>query len=171
MTAWHDRTIEERNLLNPAFCAVILWFLAKGYHIEANALDEPQNQLPLTLAFVGSSFVLRGQTRRSLPTTIRTSLPSWVNEYPLHRSAVAKGVEVLRPFVREAIMLGAQQGLLNIVGTAVSANVNAQKRINKYLRQSTPEVQECASRAEFVGRWLMKCGTPSTVLSLLGMQP
>lgn len=171
MTAWHERTIEERNLLNPAFCAVILWFLAKGYRTEADALVEAQSQLPLTLAFVGSSFVLRGQTRRKLPTTIRTSLPSWVCEHPLDRSAVAKGVEVLRPYVREAIMFGTQSGLLGLTGAAVTADDNAQRRINKYVRLSTPEVQECASRAEFVGRWLMKCGTPSTVLSLLGMQP
>lgn len=171
MTAWHDRTIEERNLLNPAFCAVILWFLAKGYRTEADALAESQSQLPLALAFVGSSFVLRGQTRRKLPTTIRTSLPSWVCEHPLDRSAVAKGVEVLRPYVREAIMFGTQSGLLGLTGASVTADDNAQRRINKYVRQSTPEVKECASRAEFVGRWLMKCGTPSTVLSLLGMQP
>lgn len=170
MTAWHDRTIEERNLLNPAFCAVVLWFLTKGYRSEAEELEEPQNQLPLALAFVGSSFVLRGQTRRKLPTTIRTSLPSWVYDHPLDRSAVAKGVEVLRPYVREAILFGTQSGLLGLVGANVAGDTTAQRRINKYLRHATPEVQECASRAEFVGRWLMKCGTPSTVLSLLGMQ-
>lgn len=170
MSVWHDRTIEERNLLNPAFCAVVLWFLAKGYRTEADALDEPQSQLPLALAFVGASFVLRGQTRRKLPTTIRTSLPSWVYDHPLDRSAVAKGVEVLRPYVREAIVFGAQSGLLGLTGAAVADDTSAQRRINKYLRQSTPEVQECASRAEFVGRWLIKSGTPSTVLSLLGMR-
>lgn len=170
MTAWHDRTIEERNLLNPAFCAVVLWFLAKGYRTEAVALEESQCQLPLALAFVGSSFVLRGQTRRKLPTTIRTSLPSWVYDHPLDRSAVAKGVEVLRPYVREAILFGTQSGLLCLVGAKVTDVTAAQRRINKYLRQSTPEVQECANRAEFVGRWLVKCGTQSTVLSLLGMQ-
>lgn len=170
MTAWNERTIEERNLLNPAFCAVILWFLAKGYHTEANTLSEPQNQMPIALAFIGSSFVLRGQTRRTLPTTTRTSLPSWVYENPLHRSAVAKGVEVLRPYVREAIMFGSQQGVLRLAGAELMPDANAKRRINKYLRQATPEVQECASRAEFVGRWLMKSGTQSTVLSLLGMQ-
>ncbi len=171
MKAWEDRTIEERNLLNPAFCAVILWFLAKGYNTEANALSEPQNQMPITLAFVGSSFVLRGQTRRVLPTTTRTSLPGWVTDHPLQRSAVAKGVEVLRPFVREAIMVGTQQGLLDLAGgPTLIADINAKRRINKYLQQATHDVQECASRAEFVGRWLAKSGTPSTVLSLLGMQ-
>ena len=35
MTEWQDRTIEQRNLLNPAFCAVVLWHVAKGYQTEA----------------------------------------------------------------------------------------------------------------------------------------
>lgn len=30
MTEWQARTIEQRNLLNPAFCAVVLWNVAKG---------------------------------------------------------------------------------------------------------------------------------------------
>ena len=30
MTGWQARTIEQRNLLNPAFCAVVLWNVAKG---------------------------------------------------------------------------------------------------------------------------------------------
>lgn len=171
MTAWHERTIEERNLLNPAFCAVILWFLAKGYHKEAQSISEPQDQLPLTLAFVGASFVLRGQTRRTLPSTVRTSLPTWIYDYPMHRSAVAKGVEILRPYIREAIMFGAEQSFLILDGTTLIENPNAHIRINKYLKKTTPEIKECAKRAEFVGRWLIKNGTPSTVLALLGMQP
>ena len=28
MTEWQARTIEQRNLLNPAFCAVVLWIVA-----------------------------------------------------------------------------------------------------------------------------------------------
>ena len=38
MTAWQDRTIEQRNLLNPAFCAVAVWHLARGYATEATTL-------------------------------------------------------------------------------------------------------------------------------------
>jgi hypothetical protein len=171
MTAWHDRTVEERNLLNPAFCAVILWFLAKGYRKEAQSISELQDQLPLILAFVGASFVLRGQTRRTLPSTIKTSLPSWIHDHPLDRSAVAKGVEILRPHIREAIIFGVEQNFLILDGTTLIENTNAQIRINKYLKQTTSEVKECAKRAEFVGRWLIKNGTPSTVLALLGMQP
>ena len=31
MSAWQERTIEQRNLLNPAFCAIAVWHLARGY--------------------------------------------------------------------------------------------------------------------------------------------
>ena len=171
MTAWQDRTIEERNLLNPAFCSVILWFLAKGYNNESSLITYSEEQLPLTLAFVGSSFVLRGQTRRTLPATVRTSLPIWVHENPLQRSAVAKGVEVLRQYVREAVIFGAQQDFLILDGATLIANASAQSRINNYLKYATPEIKECAKRAEFVGRWLIKSGNPSTVLAILGLQP
>ena len=74
MTEWQARTIEQRNLLNPAFCAVVLWNVAKAYQSEAATTNNAAGLLPIELAFVGASFVLRGQTRRQLPSTVRTSL-------------------------------------------------------------------------------------------------
>ena len=74
MSAWQERTIEQRNLLNPAFCAIAVWHLARGYRTEATALDSNAGGLPIALAFVGASLVLRGQTRDQLPRTITSSL-------------------------------------------------------------------------------------------------
>ena len=88
MTAWQDRTIEQRNLLNPAFCAVAVWHLARGYSTEATALGTDQQALPFELAFVGASLVLRGQTREQLPRTITSSLATWVHDHPLERGKV-----------------------------------------------------------------------------------
>ena len=170
MTEWHDRTIEQRNLLNPAFCAVVLWQVAKGYQTEAATGTDATAALPLELAFVGASFVLRGQTRRQLPVTVRTSLATWIQDHPLERSAVAKGVGILRPYVREALMFGAQHGALSMAGRRVVSEPGAAKRINGYLKQSSADVRDCAGQALFVGRWLNKGGTPSTVMAMLGVQ-
>ena len=85
MSAWQERTIEQRNLLNPAFCAIAVWHLARGYRTEATALDSNACGLPIALAFVGASLVLRGQTRDQLPRTITSSLATWVNDHPLER--------------------------------------------------------------------------------------
>src|SRR6218665_1136413 len=61
MTAWQERTIEQRNLLNPAFCAIAVWHLARGYRAESTALAGVSTGLPLELSFVGASLVLRAQ--------------------------------------------------------------------------------------------------------------
>lgn len=170
MTEWQDRTIEQRNLLNPAFCAVVLWQVARGYQAEAETVTDATTALPIELAFVGASFVLRGQTRRQLPGTVRTSLAIWIQDHPLERSAVAKGVGILRPYVREALLFGAQRGALLIAGSRVASEPDTAKRVNSYLKQSSADVRDCARQAHFVGRWLHKGGTRSTVMAMLGVQ-
>lgn len=172
MTAWQDRTIEERNLLNSAFCAVVIWSLARGYQTEELQSGTPPRGLPLELAFVGASFVLRGKTRESLPRVIRTSLPTWIQEHPLERSAVAKGVAVLRPYVREGLLLAARQNLVKLGKRGeIEPDANAVKSVTKYTKKATAEVQDCVAKALFVGRWLHKSGTPSTVMDLVGVRP
>lgn len=170
MTAWQERTIEQRNLLNPAFCAIAVWHLARGYHAESTALTATSTGLPLELTFVGASFVLRGQTRDQLPRMTTTSLATWVQDHPLERSAVAKGVVVLRDILREALIFGAQRGLLSLDGRRLDPRDVQTKMINAYLRTSSDEVRECMRQAMFVGRWLCKAGAPPTVLALLGVQ-
>lgn len=170
MTAWHERTIEQRNLLNPAFCAIVVRHLARGYHTESTGLTATSTGLPLELAFVGASFVLRGQTRDQLPRMTSTSLATWVHDHPLERSAVAKGVVVLRDAVREALLFGMRHGLLSIDGHRIKPSDIQTKKINTYLRTSSDDVRECMRQAVFVGRWLCKAGAPPTVLALLGVQ-
>ncbi|MYZ51425.1 MULTISPECIES: three component ABC system middle component [Malikia] len=170
MTAWQDRTIEQRNLLNPAFCAIAVWHLARGYATEATALGTDQVGLPFKLAFVGMSLVLRGQTREQLPRTITSSLATWVHDHPLERSAVAKGVVVLRQTVREALLFGTQHELLALDGPWITSGESQTKKIKTYLGASSAEVRDCMRQAAFVGRWLCKAGAPTTVLALLGVQ-
>ena len=169
MTDWQDRTVEQRNLLNPAFCAVVIWHVAKGYATEALVLAaEPA--LPLELAFVGASLALRGQTRSQLPSSVRSSLATWVQDHPLERSAVAKGVAVLRPYVREALIFGVQHGALTTTGKHVACNEDAAKSMKKYIKETSADARDCVNQSQFIGRWLHKGGTPSTVMALLGVQ-
>lgn len=170
MTVWHERTIEQRNLLNPAFCAIVVWHLVRGYQIESKSLGAISTLFPLELAFVGSSFVLRGQTRNQLPRMTSTSLATWIYDHPLERSAVAKGVVVLRDTVRDALLFGVQQGLLSVNGRGLDSTEAQAKKIKAYLSTSSDEVRECMRKAAFVGRWLCKAGAPPTVLALLGVQ-
>lgn len=168
MTIWSERTLEERNLLNPAFGAILVWHLAKGYQQEATSNGEQKN-LPMVLTFVGLSLVLRGNTRNSLPTVITSSLATWINQNPLFRSAVAKGVGVLRPHVRESLIFGANHALLTFDATSIVGAISKTRQLNKYLKNSSDEVRECAKKAQFIGRWLYRNGDPQTVMTMLGV--
>ena len=93
-----------------------------------------------------------------------------MRDHPLERSAVAKGVVVLRDTVREALLFGAQHGMLLLDGRRLDPRDIETKKINAYLNASSDEVRECMRQAVFVGRWLCKAGAPPTVLALLGVQ-
>jgi len=168
MTIWSERTLEERNLLNPAFGSILVWHLAKGYQQEATQHGDQKN-IPMVLIFVGLSLVLRGKTRSSLPSTITSSLATWINQNPLLRSAVAKGVDVLRPYVRESLIFGANHALLTFDATSVLGTTSKTRQINKYLKTSSDEVRDCTKKAQFIGRWLYRNGDPQTVMAMLGV--
>lgn len=168
MTIWSERTIEERNLLNPAFGSVLVWHLAKGYQQEATSNGE-EKKIPMVLTFVGMSLVLRGNTRSSLPTKITSSLATWISQNPLLRSAIAKSVSVLRPYVRESIIFGANHKVFTFDEVSIVGATSRTRQINKYLKTSSDEVRECAKKALFIGRWLYRNGDSQTVMAMLGV--
>lgn len=165
MTPWHARSLEERNLLNPGFCATLLWHAAQGYASERNT------PMAIELSFLVLPFVLHRETRESLPRNITTSLPTWLAEHPIVRTRLGERSAALRSFTREALVFGGSHGLLSLGHDGVRANVNMKKRVNAGLRPTSDEVRECAKRAEFLGRWLEKAGGTETVMALLGVRP
>jgi hypothetical protein len=82
MTAWGDRSHEERALLNPGFCANLLWHAARGY------ASDRDGALSFEESFLILPFVLHCETRETLPRSSRTSLAVWLTEYPLARGRV-----------------------------------------------------------------------------------
>jgi hypothetical protein len=165
MIAWTNRTLEERTLLNPAFCSTLLWNAAKGREAAGKSL------LSIEEAFVVLPFVLPTSTREALPRAVSTSLPVWVADNPIEQRRIAERAKALLPFTRTALIFGATHGLLVFEGTRIKPSLYAKKLIGKTLRQASDEVRICVSKAEFVGRWFDKTGSSSTVLGLLGVRP
>ena len=69
------------------------------------------------------------------------------HDQPLERPAVAKGVLILRPYVQEALLFGAQHGVLSMQGRHVDGDRAAARKIARYLRQSSADVRDCAGQA------------------------
>jgi hypothetical protein len=95
----------------------------------------------------------------------------WMGQNPLAPSTIADRAKSLVPFTKEALRFGGAYGMLRFQGTLVQPNLDWRRRISSVLSESSDEVQTCAKRSEFVGKWFAKTGNVETVMSLLGVRP
>jgi hypothetical protein len=165
MTPWTQRSPEERSLLNPGFCANLLWHAGRGY------ADISDSGLSFEEAFLVLPFVLHSETRETLPRGTRTSLAVWLDANPLARSRIATRAQLLVAFTKEGILFGGVHGFIQISEGRVYANEKWKQVVNRSLRTSSDEVRECAKRAEFIGKWFAQAGSSQTVLALMGVRP
>lgn len=165
MTAWNERSREERTLLNPGYCANLLWHATRGHASFAGSA------LAFEEAFIVLPLVLDRRTREALPRDTRTSLATWLEGDALVRGRIASRAQLLADFTREALLFGGVHGLLSITGGQVVGADAWGKAIRKSLRGSSDEVRETAKKAEFVGKWFAHAGAAATVLALIGVRP
>jgi len=165
VTEWHRRPGEERALLNPAFCSVLIWHAAAGYTAAT------EKAMPVELAFLVLPIVLHRESRETLPSAVSTSLAVWLDEHPLLRARFPERARTMVAFSRECLLFGGVHNLLQFEGNIVNARDERRKSIGEVMKESTDEVRACAKKAGFVGRWFAKAGGPATVMFLLGVRP
>jgi hypothetical protein len=165
MTPWTNRSPEERALLNPSFFSLLFWHAATGHMAEGGA------GLPFGTGFLVLPMVLHRETRESLPKMVTTSLPVWLDDNPLVRARLAERARTLVPYTREALLFGGTRGFLTVSEDRVSAEQGWKRKISAELRRSSDEVRSCAKRADFLGRWFARAGSPATVMALMGVRP
>lgn len=165
MTVWAERSREERALLNPSFCATLLWHAARGHAAEGReALSFEESFLVLPL-------ILHRGTREALPRSGRTSLATWISEHPLARGHVASRARFLAPITKDALTFGGTHGLIGLDSGRLHAAQERHRVVNRVLQGSSDEVKICANRATFVGKWFAQAGNSATVLALIGVRP
>lgn len=163
--SWLDQSNEERALLNPSFCATLLWLAASGY----STID--QKILSFEETFLVLPFCLHRETRGELPITSRTSFTYWLETHPLFRSKIATRAKNLVPFTKAGIVFGGNFELFSFNLTRIQPNPKWKRDIDAWLLNSSPEINECARKAQFIGKWLANAGTPQTIFALLGVRP
>ena len=116
MIPWAARSAEERSLLNPCFCSMLIWHAARAYQSESD------RSISLEEAFLVLPIVLHHGTRGRLPRGVRTSLAVWVQENPLIRGRFADRAKALVPYSREALLFAGIRGFLRFDGGRVLAD-------------------------------------------------
>ena len=165
MTSWNERSQEERALLNPAFCASLLWQAARGY------ANTGSGALSFEESFLVLPFVLHRDTREALPRDTRTSLAVWLGENPLAQARIARRAQLLTTYTKEGIIFGGMHGFIRLERGQLLGDDAWRRSVTSSLRESSDEVQACLRRSEFIGKWFAMAGNAPTVLALMGVRP
>lgn len=165
MTKWINRTIEERALLNPAFCASLIW------HFASAGGEQGQRALTFAESYLVLPIVLPKNSREALPRSTRTSLATWLDENPSFQATLAVRSRAMVPFTKDALIFGGTRQLLQVSADSVRAGAEWKRSAGSTLRQSSAETQACLRKAAFLGTWFLETGAASTVMALLGVRP
>ena len=164
MKPWKDRSVEESNLLNPAFGCVVMSASVFGFQSVQN------DGMPFPLAFTVLPIVWHKPTRSVLPTTARTPMAIWLQEHAEVKVQFVERVLALKPHTRETMLLGANQNWLGFVQAQLVCRVQ-ESDLDRAIRRLTDEARECATKAKVVGKWFASVGTTETSMHLWGIRP
>lgn len=165
MTPWAERPSEVANLLNPAFCGLLLREAVSGYESATPA------GMPFPLAFLVLPVVLHEATRGLLPGTTRTSLHAWLQENPQARVNFAERARELNPWTREALLYLAARGAVRFAEGGVVRAAGKLSRGRTALEEGSAEVKLCLQKAKLVGKWFALAGDTATVFQMWGVRP
>ena len=163
MLEWQQRPIEIANLLNPAFCSIILRESIVGF------TKEKQEGMPYSLAFLILPLVLHKSTRIEIPKTSATKLHVWLQEKPQVRIQFAERVSRLVPYTRESLLFGVRNTIIAINEDGNLVGIG--KKIGDKLWPPESEPIMCKTKAMFLGNWLAKSGEASTIFAMWGIKP
>jgi hypothetical protein len=166
MRNWSERVVEEANLLNPAFGAVLLAEAVAHYD------GKTHRGFPFALAFLVLPIILHENTRKSLPKTTLTALLPWVQEHRESLVGFSERVEQLQAVSREALLFGLQTDVLRIDEQGLVRVGDRRKTVTvKRVPHFTDEVTECVERSGFLGRWFAAAGPITNIFAAWSVAP
>lgn len=154
LLSWERRPEEIANLLNPAFCSILLRDFVRAYSRENGPTD-------YSIVLLALPLVLHPATREKLPRTTRTKLHTWVQDNPEIRVGLNNRVRDLIPHTRESLVFGMQRGVIDINKNGGFTYTSS--RIKSLSGSEIQEHRKCRSRVAFLGRWLARSGNPSLI--------
>ncbi len=166
MRPWTNRVVEEKNLFNPAFGAMLV----------AEAVSEFQKKttrpLPFAVTFLILPIVLHEATRDALPNSTLTALLPWVQDNREQLVGFAERVKNLREISRESVLFGLQNAILALTENGEVTLGSDRKSVTPARTPLfTLEVRACVDRSGFVGRWFAATGTTANIFSAWGVTP
>ncbi len=162
MKKWNERSPEVANLLNPAFCARLLFSAIHNYELTA------KRDFPFPLIYLVLPLVLHRATRERINSG--TQLLAWIQSSPELLVCFPQRASDLVPITNEAVELLLQAGSIAITPSGELQTVK-NKRTLSITRFADSEVKQCINKSEHVARWFAKAGRVETIYIGLGVRP
>lgn len=162
MRAWEYRPDEVKNLLNPAFCGRVIYGTIAEYQ------KSTKRDFPFPLVYLVLPLVLPQQIRTEIDS--HTRMANWVQKHQELVFNFGKRAGDLIEITNEAVEFMLQTGYIKLTDNGELAKVLMAGVLSKTI-YTDPEVAECLTKAEHVGRWFAKAGKVETIYTSLGVRP
>lgn len=163
MVQWDKRAPEIANLLNPSFCAIILYAAIAEYQKKA------KDGIPFPLVYLILPVVLHKSTRYRI--TSKTNMIVWLQRNPDVLVGFPERAKSLVPYTNEAIdfLLFQETCLINNEKICIAKTIS-QSGLVHYM-ESDEEIKECIQKAGNVGRWFCSMHATENIYAAWGVKP
>jgi len=157
------RAPEVANLLNPAFCSLLLYATIYEYQKKA------KNGFPYTLTYLVLPLVLHKSTRERIDS--RTNMVVFTQRHPDVLVGFPGRARSLIPFANEALDFLFFREIVTINATRLTVEKTISKTgVGKYAA-ADQEIADCIRKAEHVGRWFAQMGAEENIYTAWGVKP
>lgn len=163
MIQWNKRSPETANLLNPSFCALLLYTATSEYQKKV------QSVMPFPLLYLVLPIILHKGTRNRVNS--RNNMVVWLQRNPDVLVGFADRTKSLIGFTNEAIEFLLFQGncTINDGGLSIIKPISKSKII--HYTANDQEIAECVQKAEHVGRWFCNMHAVENIYTAWGVKP
>lgn len=161
MLNWEKRPFEIANLINPAFCALILHASIGGFS------KEKKIGMPYALVFLILPMILHEPTRNTLPLDTRENFFDWFKEQQEEFGRVlAYQICQFVPYTREALIFGMQRSIISVDD---DGNIIQEKKNIHQTQIISDPIISLMNSSRFLGRWFAKSEHESLIFKTLGI--
>jgi len=163
MVQWDKRSPEVANLLNPAFCAVIIYATVAEYQKKA------KTGIPFPLLYLLLPIVLHQSTRNRINS--KTNMVVWLQRNPDALVGFPERARSLVAFTNEAIEYLLFHQIVNVCNSSLIIQKTLSKAKMDKLAVTDSEISDCIQKAAHVGRWFYNMRAEENIYAAWGVRP
>jgi len=160
---WEKLTPEITNLLNPSFCAVILYSTIAEYQKKA------KSGMAFPLLYLILPVILHQGTRTRINS--RTNMLVWLQRNPDTLVGFPERARSLVAFTNEAIEFLLCRQVINIDNGRLTINKPISKSKIDRFTVADSEIADCINKTAHLGRWFFTMRSDESIYAAWGERP